>query len=306
MLMSTGLLRGIGLAALAVSLPVIQNCGPKPGSDDFKGRGAYLVHQDPGTATADFKDQVTGQGTMTADISRDGGTLTVRTPEGTIHDLVEVPGAGEGYYSGDGMYAFVTDIPDVDKDGTPDDTFLVFTGNNPQSPQTTEYSVAYQGTAATGETITRMKTSAHTATYTGSGTASLSGAIGNDYINKTGDTQVTVNFGTGAVTARLDDFVNTGGPLANDFAAVTLSGELDASAGDSPDIIFSNIKLLDGTGHEVADFGEGGSAIATLFGPNAGGVIGALSGASVLTTDGTKRVNILGTFHGSTTDNNGK
>ena len=301
MQVSTGVARLLGLGAVLATLPIIENCGPKPA--EFAGRGAYMINKDPGTATADFKDPADKRGEMLANIERTPTSLTVKTEDGTIHDLENVPSGGPGYYSGDGMYAFVTEVPDVDEDGTPDDTFLVFTGNNPNGPQNTEYSVAYQGTAASAETIARLKGyGGHSATYTGKGTSSFSGAIGNDYINKTGNTAVTVNFGDGLVDGELSNMA--GGPaLVQNFDTITFIGSLDSATENSPDINLTNVVLLNGS-TVVANLSPNSGGFATLFGPNAGGIIGALSGAGALASDGTVNVNLLGTFWGSTTDNN--
>lgn len=301
MQISIGAARLLGLGVVLATLPIIQNCGPKPG--EFAGRGAFIINKDPGTATADFKDPADDRGVMLANIERTATSLTVKTEDGTIHDLVNVPSGGPGYYSGDGMYAFVTDVPDVDMDGTTDDTFLVFTGNNPNGPQKTEYSVSYQGTAASAETIARLKGyGGHSATYTGKGTSSFSGAIGNDYINKTGNTAVTVNFGDGSVNGELSN-LGGGAPMVHEFDTITFIGSLDTASADSPDINLTNVVLLDGS-TVIANLSPNSGGFATLFGPNAGGIIGALSGAGALSADGTVNVNLLGTFWGSTTDNN--
>ena len=301
MTISTGVARLLGLGAVLVSLPIIENCGPKP--SDFAGRGAYLINKDPGTATADFKDPAESRGQMLVNIERTPTTLTVKTSDGTIHDLENVPSGGAGYYSGDGMYAFVRDVPDVDMDGTPDDTFLVFTGNNPNGPQNTEYSVSYQGTAASAETIARLQGfDNHSATYTGINTSSFSGAIGDDSINKTGNTEVTVNFKDGSVSGELSNMASIA-PIAHEFDTITFFGKLDEEGINSPDINLTDVVLSNGP-NVVANLSANSGGFATLFGPNAGGIIGALSGAGVLVADDKVNVNLLGTFWGSTTDNN--
>lgn len=303
--------RHLLFAAAAILVPFAAGCGPatlvdgKPVdaslSSSRNARVAYMVNSDQNNGNGDFRDPAL-IGRTSAQIAVGGGKASY-TPDSTAAGLSAMEGLtetspGSGSFTGPKGYANVTAISDVDKNGTTDDTFLVFIQNNPVANSTTEYSYAYAGTRAPTDFVNILKTNNHVATYTG--TSSLRGAIGNDYLNKSGTLNMKVEFGktgTDAVTGNITNLVDTSGAISTQVDSLTFGGKLLA---DGADIDLSNVQLQANGATITKDMTSAGAA--SLFGPRAGGTIGVLSGTGA-TLDG-KTVNVLGAFTGSTTDNN--
>lgn len=293
----------IGLGA--VLAPLAAGCGPAAILDlsNTDSRAAFMVNEAPAGHNGGFDDPAVETGVASATITTTG-TANVKYDTDKIHDISGLVDQGGGLYTGPNGFAQVMAIADVDKDGTPDDTFLVFTQNNPVNNQRTEYTMAYHGTRAPSAFIDTLRSNDHKAKYTGAG--AIRGAIGNSFLDMSGALTMDVEFGgkQGDIKGRIDTLLQNGAPVPIAFDALTFGGALNDVTGTS-DFALKNVALSNG-GTQITTTGDS-TGVGSFFGPRAGGAIGVFTYAGNIdaaTDPTTPQVNLLGSFHGSTTDNN--
>jgi len=293
----------IGLGA--VLAPLAGGCGPAAILDlsDTDSRAVFMVNEAPAGQNGGFDDEAVETGVASATISANG-TADIKYDTDKVHDMTGLVDQGGGLYTGPTGYAQVMPIADVDQDGTQDDTFLVFTQNNPQSNQRTEYTYAYHGTRAPTDFIDTLRSNDHKAQYTGGG--SFRGAIGNDFIDMHGNLTMDVEFGgkTGDIQGRIDNLTNYGATPPVPIDDLTFAGALN-DVNSTADFAITDVAL----NHAGAPLttADGGIGAGSFFGPRAGGTIGVFTYSGALdaaVVPAKPRVNLMGAFHGSTTDNN--
>jgi hypothetical protein len=112
---------------------------------------------------------------------------------------------------------------------------------------------------------------------------------------------MTVTFSGAA--AGIDGAINVTTPAGatnpSGFDQVTFNGAIIDSSSDY-DITDLGIKRA---GVDQVTFDKE-AGVGSFFGPNAGGTIGVFAGSGQTTGSSPSPVNIIGSFHGSTTDNN--
>ena len=298
------------LGGVAVLLmPALAGCPATRASflGDTDARSAFMVNEAAAGNNAGFADSVVAQGKAATSIAKDGSTLSYFITSDEVHDMTDLVDQGGEFYTSPTGYAVVTDIPDVDNDGTPDDTFLVFTGNNPQSQERTEYTMAYHGTRTDTAVVDELRDNGRSATYTGTG--NVRGAVGSDEVDLTGDLTMTAHFDRkdDIVQGRIDNLIGLAPAVAFDevdFDGGTFSG----STGDArpADFDITGVRLSNG-GSDITTVDGSTSGTGSYFGPRAGGTIGVFSYSGRINSGvdpAQPEVHLLGSFHGSTTDNN--
>ena len=193
----------------------------------------------------------------------------------------------------------VSEIGDVDKDGTSDDAFMMFSHNKPG----TEFSLSYGGTRSSVAEIEAIKAkgAGHQATYKGTG--EFYTAIGPNTYRHMGDLEMTAKFGgaTAGIDGSISNLKQTDGvpvPAPVQFDELAFKGELDESV--SPDYQTSDF-VHRNNGKDVTTMTSQGAG--SFFGANAGGTIGVFSGRGKIINGGSD-VNLLGGYYGHTSDNN--
>jgi hypothetical protein len=304
------------VSGVIATLPLATGCGPAPRTgghalNETNSRIAYVVTEDEGGAEGDMNDRAVVVGSASATISADGTVANFTTNTNDIHDQENVArnsGAfGELYGDSQLIGGLVSHnviqverINDIDQDGTPDDTFLTFHHNNPNSPGRTEFARGYHGTRTDVSVIDRLRgRSSHTATYRGVG--QVDGGQGAAQLALDGDLEMTVRF-TGE-TAGIDGSINVNTPTGptnpSGFDQVLFSGEI---LGGTADYDITDIRITRAGVDQVEFTRQAG--VGSFFGQHAGGTIGVFAGSGQTTGAHPSQVNILGSFHGSTTDNN--
>jgi hypothetical protein len=284
------------LGVALVLVPYAVGCAPAAkGYLDPIGEGersVYMVNSKTGAGTAGFVDPASKVGRTTSTIIRSGGLTSARFNTNDVHDVNALVDQGGNYSKNATAYAFTTPVPDADGDGVNDDSFLLFTGNNPNSAQSTEYTMSYKGSRTPTTFLEPLSQNGHKATYTGSG--QVRGAIGPLYINHQGTLALSAEFGNEDVDAIKGAITTPGG---TGYDKVTFTGELTK---DLNDFVIGNVVLRQGeTAVTKENTGEG---LGSFVGDKAGGVMGVFANGTTL-IDGTTQVNIMGQFHGTTNDN---
>jgi hypothetical protein len=283
------------LGVALVLVPYAVGCSP-----DARGyldpiaegdRSVYMVNSKTGAGTAGFVDKATLVGNTTSTITRTGANTDAKFNTNDVHDIAGLVDQGGNYAKGGTAYAFNTPVPDADGDGVNDDSFLLFTGNNPNSAQSTEYTMSYKGMRTPTTFLEPLSQNDRSATYTGSG--QVRGAIGPLYINHQGTLALTADFGSRDNDAIKGSVTTPGG---TGYDKVTFTGHLTK---DLNDFVIGNVTLRQGeTGVSAAGTGTG---VGSFVGAKAGGVMGVFANNTTL-LDGTTQVNIMGQFHGTTND----
>jgi hypothetical protein len=282
------------LLATAVALaPFAAGCGPDvmQFAADKNGRAAYIVNNDP-AGNGDFRDAVTASGVTSVMATANGATFSY-APESSdlaaLSNLQQV--SPTRYQNANGDFAEVNQV----LAGIVPDAFLVFTQNNPADTHTTQYTYGYSGTRAPQTFVDTLTNNKHKATYTGG--SDFRGAIGNQYMMMSGTLTMDVEFGDGKneVQGSIGTLVGTP-PVPMD--QVKFEGSLSHT---NSDFEITSVEMLNGTTVINATGNSGG--VGSFFGDRAQGTIGVFHVDGMM-ADGTTRVNALGQFHGSTTDNN--
>ncbi len=296
-------------AASVLALLGIAGCSAPPiavieGLDDSNGRTAY-IRNEVASGNASYKDNVAASGAAASKIAGQGGTaLSQVFVTEDIHDASAFVqnGPGSTTYIGANGFAEVTRIADVDKDGTPDDTFLVYTQHNPLGPQRTEYSVSYSGTRAPGAVIEELSARPVEFLATYKGSATVRGSIQDRFVQQTGDVDMTVRFGDARqlVAGTIVNLKNEGETPPFPFDRYYFQGQLLDRTSPDYAINMFGIQTVNSATHTTD--GEA-SGVGSLFGPRAGGTIGVISySGKIRDEDGGGRANLLTTYTGSTTD----
>lgn len=302
-----------GLAAGAAAIvPLISACGGEMSVLDRHAQAVAIGYQYPvvaaGTARSAFivvddagggAKKAVAYGAAAADITQTATTADYTIKSDKVHDMVGLQKTQHAWIdpANNNNLALVIAVPDADKDGTPDDTFLIYSQNRPVSPDRAEYSYAYYGTRTPSHVMVNMTTADHKATYRG--TAALSGTIGTTSISQSGDLELTASFGA-IGTGILGNITNLSAVAGNPakYDRVKLLGDLTA---DRTDYAIQSVELYDGDKYILQNANSQG--IGSFFGANGGGTIGVFSHQSKLIGTDTE-VNLIGYLHGTTTDNN--
>lgn len=304
--------RAVLAVAIVTTPPLMAGCGAEmsvmerhaqavalgyqyPVVDAGNARSAFIVVDDAGGGAK----KAVAYGAAAADIVQTATAADYTIKSDRVHDMVGLQKTQHAWIdpANNNNLALVVTVPDVDKDGTADDTFLIYTQNRPVSPGRAEYSYAYYGTRTPSHVMVNLTTADHKATYRG--TAALNGTIGATSVSQSGDLELTASFGA-VGTGILGNITNlstvAGNPATYD--RVKLLGDLTA---DRTDYAIQSVELYDGDKYILRDANSQG--IGSFFGANGGGTIGVFSHQSKLVGTDTE-VNLIGYLHGTTTDNN--